>query len=317
MDATLLPLSLDLMLQLGGSKWLARDAIFVHLNASSASCDPSHAAAEWLRGYHETGEHADSGAGNVAAAIILSQGPGPEGGEADLAVRLNGDAGLLPNLDLVTTLRIVHGNAGGASIALAGMADCETAMCSPPQSPGDLARSTSCLWRFYQGHWMGRGDFPGGTFRSLAIDALELAVSPAASRGGRVTAHTLRSLELLSRSLNNVEEKLHHSTYAYLLFSLGCGASSPLAWIWFVVATAAPVAVLPLLALWRESRSKGGSPSAGRVGLAMASVAVVCLACLYLFRDPLRAYTLCALAYPTAMLYHRISAAGGPKARQD
>ncbi|QDZ24964.1 hypothetical protein HOP50_15g75070 [Chloropicon primus] len=304
-DSEMLPVSLDLMLLLKESRWLSRDMIFVHVSKSE-SCEPSATLNAWLEAYHYSGSSDPSWRpesvvpveGNIAAAVVLSSDKSGESG-ADLMMSINSGTGILPNLDLVTTFRVIQESLGSLSLALKGMESCEDGrgQCKAPESLEAYWRSFSCLATFYRRHWMASAtDHP--EFRKYNVDAIEVSFNEPISRDIKVEKQRdlVKTLELFARALNNVEEKLHHSTYTYMLFGTGCGVSTPFAWIWFVVLLQVTVLVTPLADLHHNA------PTAHSLAVDTAAIGFVCFTCLQLFQDPLRVYTLCALVFPLTNL---------------
>lgn len=316
-DEGLVHLTVELMALLDESNWLSRDVIFLHANFSEA-CEPTEAVNDWLASYHLARRRPGSRvgsvrpAGNIAAAVVLTH-QRPPASSQDLLVRINsGGSGLLPNLDLLTAFRTVQGSLGGVSLALDAMEPCETQVCAPPATLEDYARALTCLRQFYAHHWLGGPEGHHYRFRTYGVDALELRIGREFSIDSRQSQRKeeafIRILESFARSLNNVEEKLHHSTYTYLLVNSSCCVSSPLAWVWFLVAllvaNLAPALICRMrMGAERPTARPGLAATSAEyvamvAGASAVSLLIVCLACLALFREPLRAYLLCLATFP-------------------
>mmetsp|Transcript_5494 Transcript_5494/g.14203 ORF Transcript_5494/g.14203 Transcript_5494/m.14203 type:complete len:473 (-) Transcript_5494:629-2047(-) len=265
----------------------------------------------WARGARMTS------VGNIAAAFVVSLrsseggGGGEGGGEKDILVGVNGGiaSGLLPNLDLLTTLKEIHQlvegqrvGEGRLSLALDGMEECghwpspQPLACAPPESVQAYWKALLCLRKFYENHWEARPRQAAYRFRDYNVDALSLSLSRRLAEGaegveiatsGRRHRRMLQKrlldlLELYSRALNNVEEKLHHSTSMYMLLSLGCRVSTPLVWLWPPLALQAAALLATLR--WLQ---KGAN---GKVAKSAFAALTLSFACFHLFQDPLLAY---------------------------
>jgi hypothetical protein len=299
--------------------------------------------------------------GNVAAAFVLSQqqqqieiggddddddgdrGRGREKGKEkrkkDILISINSGRGLLPNLDLITTLKMVwesvsssvsyssgagYGSSSHSSLSMAleGMESCEDSVgsprrkCRPPQSFQEHVEALRCLSTFYLHHWRGpTSKLHSRMFRDFNIDSLELSVTKDLLGNSSKRLRMRHLLEGFTRALNNVEEKLHHSTYTYMLFSLGCSLASPLAWIWFLVLLVAlaalPTAMLLLSGGLEEDeeervsaigRKRRKTNAAVAAAASTATAVVLSATCFSFFQDPLLVYSLCGVAFPASLL---------------
>ena len=261
-DNRLFPLLLDFMHLLEDAEWLSRDVIFVYVNMSEP-CVPSKATNDWLSSYHlDAARHhfpemldvlpteaAPTASrrtlpdgGNIAAALVMSlnqqqdESSESEAAGKDLLLSTVGGHGLFANLDLLTTFKMVQEAVGSSSLALRGMEECSDfssdskEKCATPKSLQEYMHSLACVSKFYRHHWRGNRRFEWMKFRDYSVDALELSISERflspAGKTSKERRRLMDVLELFTRALNNVEEKLHHSTYTYVLTSLSCGVPS-------------------------------------------------------------------------------------------
>ena len=254
--------------------WLARDVLLIAVESDDSKQKAVDALGGWLNTYrspslslsHQRNVSLLScsspcssftfhRSGSILAALCLDI-PLDTSLSSTFTLHVGGLYGLSPNLDIVSViLQMLHRR--GLSVSIADTL--------PPHSP--LSSSSASV----APHWM-KDEYKGllrsmiqhvtgeatgfhGHFIANNIDAVTLqAVPPLAHTHGRshqssagFTGPLLVALDTFCHSLNNLIEKLHHSTWLYLLVSPTHFVTMS-KYVYAFVLLAAP---LPLLALMR------------------------------------------------------------------
>eukprot|EP00884_Botryococcus_braunii_P000656 jgi/Botrbrau1/10591/Bobra.0358s0011.1 len=216
--------ALGLMRHLAGVPWLAKNVIWLMLDPSCPS--PTLAMQAWLDVY--TLKRLDVGAlrfpraGLIQQAVILDI-PGDLFPHLTLASR--GFGSQLANLDLY---ELVATLATSLNLPISIPVEREPCTSRSWAEGHPLAAHLCRLQRLLQSAWrqgLGLPDGPHGPLLFEAVDAVTIVGSPyRAQTGSRQERHesllTLTIwLESVFRSLNNLSERLHHSTALYVLLS--------------------------------------------------------------------------------------------------
>jgi len=231
-DISSFPSVRSLMKVTSAARWLSKDLLVIVMEDG---CNLGQVTSHWVKQYHkpEVAGTIDDGngndrqpllrGGNLYASIVLKHdGKVPKG---SLSISINGGPGLLPNMDLVVTFRKIA-EEFFSPISLRGMESSSPSHCQSASFDQYLS-TLKRLAHFYLHHFAPTS-VPDGSdglvpFRQHAIDAIQIHANLRTSKVDVERSQRLVSvLELLLRSLGNLEEKLHHSQYLYLMASPNC-----------------------------------------------------------------------------------------------
>ncbi|EFN58972.1 hypothetical protein CHLNCDRAFT_49782 [Chlorella variabilis] len=243
---------------LRSSRWLAKDAVLLFADTQACGAEESAQAwLAAYNGAHDLFGFPRAGLLQQALVLELAGpaggsggGGGADSGASSAELSVHGGGSLLPNLDLYylvkrnlelhTTLPVglrasaatppaATWHAGAALAAAAGWLGL-----APPPGTQRYASDLQTLAAF--AGQLARGEPTGAHAAFLAhqVDAATLtlrfaaAAEPPAGRGGgakaaqraQLAAHTtLTAMEMVLRTFNNLQERLHHSTALYALVS--------------------------------------------------------------------------------------------------
>mmetsp|Transcript_11304 Transcript_11304/g.69794 ORF Transcript_11304/g.69794 Transcript_11304/m.69794 type:complete len:634 (+) Transcript_11304:1620-3521(+) len=173
--------------------WLAKDVLWV---VPDAGCSAQRALRTWMEAYYAPGVHPKEGepeeesrvprTGQITAALVLRGSK-----DAELKVDALGPNGALPNLDLVAAVQFLAGRYG--------------LLHSWPVATSPTRHLLSFMWKQAIGAPTGLH----GEFGRFYIDAATI-------EGGGTKQSTYAAVVVLTiRSLSNIGEKFHHSTFLY------------------------------------------------------------------------------------------------------
>lgn len=173
--------------------WLAKDVLWA---MPDASCGAQNALRRWLEAYHAPGTHPSEGEpeeearmprnGLMTAALVLRGS-----NAAQLKVDALGPNGALPNLDLVAAVQTLAGQHG--------------LQVAPWSATLPAQHLLSFMWKQASGIPTGLH----GEFRRFYVDAVTI------EGGGTKQSSYATVVALTVRSLSNIGEKFHHSTFLY------------------------------------------------------------------------------------------------------
>ncbi|KAK3241804.1 hypothetical protein CYMTET_48465 [Cymbomonas tetramitiformis] len=236
-DAFALSVGLALMKYLSRVPWLAKDIVWL---VPATGCDPGEAVRLWLSEYYSTSHHSPQ------AASVLKKTPSPfaragfivaalvvDIQDADfnyLSLSLEGDGGMLPNLDLVNVVRHNAANREQFPLFLEGSRPVNHYSPRTTHSFSTYEQQMDTLARFLLRQAEASASGAHGPFKPYAIEALSIVArkssDPVFARKQknlnsiqrfRVLA---RILEASLRSCSSILEKFHQSFFLYLLVSL-------------------------------------------------------------------------------------------------
>ncbi|GLE01046.1 hypothetical protein PINS_up009859 [Pythium insidiosum] len=290
---TSVALGLELLQFLSRARWLAKDVVLlVADDGETGGADGvSPGTDAWLAAYHSDPLHAaplgGGRAGVIRAAINLEAASTDGSVPTAVGVFTAGCNGQLPNLDLVNTA-VSHCRSFGVPVVL-DRCETMTAAACPPAATFAGAALDRVLFRplqallpsadAYLANLKGMLRFmttlatgpsgPHASFIRYNIDAITFSLVRSPQRHDALsTEDVLRSLELLLRSLSNIEEKLHQSFFLYVLPNADTFVS--VGEYYYTVALAVSPAIVHLLVLL-ASRDASGL----RVALALVAVAAL------------------------------------------
>ncbi|KAJ0391097.1 hypothetical protein ATCC90586_010703 [Pythium insidiosum] len=283
-------LGLELLQFLSRARWLAKDIVLlVADDGVAAGIDGVAPGTDaWLSAYHSDPLHLAQlrgRAGVIRAAINLESLPS-DGAPTAVGIFTAGCNGQLPNLDLVNTA-VSHCRIHGVPVVLDR---CETTASCPPVAalagsvldrvlykplqlllaPTDAyIANLKGMLRFMTTLATGPSG-PHASFIRYNIDAITFSLVRSPQHHHELaTEDVLRSLELLLRSLSNIEEKLHQSFFLYVLPNADTFVS--VGEYYYTVALAVSPAIVQLLVLLASREASG-------LRVAMALVVVVLVA---------------------------------------
>lgn len=173
--------------------WLAKDVLWV---VPDAGCSAQKALRTWMEAYYAPGVHPKEGepeeesrvprTGQITAALVLRGSK-----DAELKVDALGPNGALPNLDLVAVVQFLAGRYGLQQ--------------SRPVDKPPMQHLLSFMWKQAIGAPTGLH----GEFGRFYIDAATI------EGGGSKQNMYAAVVALTIRSLSNIGEKFHHSTFLY------------------------------------------------------------------------------------------------------
>lgn len=219
-----LSIGIVLMKHLSTTTWRSKDIVFVAVPISDHQnrWKSFEAFEMWVHTYHGDGDRSFARAGNIIGALTLDI---PRGIPfSALSIVPGGHFGLLPNLDVISVVtRVFAGNSVPITV-------CETASTpkrllerAPPLPPlrGDIKGFLRCFLAQLGGFETGFH----GALLNYNVDAVTLRAVVGDERVSRNrwnmqnAMNIMRSVEACFRSFNNLIEKLHHSTFLYILIS--------------------------------------------------------------------------------------------------
>ena len=207
--------------------WLARDVMIVAVEHAGDRARAVDALAGWLQHYraplslnasYTPRPFRRCGAILAALSLDLPLMPAAAPAFSSFTVHAGGRYGLSPNLDIVSvTLRVMRDR--GVDVGVAGGSGRER----PPALwwMGGFDVEYRGLVRSAVQHVTGEATGYHGHFIHHNIDAVTIAALPSPPRSSRddATGRLLLSLDAFLHASNNLIEKLHHSTWLYLLLS--------------------------------------------------------------------------------------------------
>jgi hypothetical protein len=201
-------------------RWLAKNVIFIAVESRANSLLAEEALEAWVATYMGTFQRTEfRRAGNILSTLVLDL---PAGCHASsLSVVAASKSGLLPNLDIVS-LVVKQLKDLKFSVLIADSA-------SQPRPLRDddstldrqgLGRYKG-LWRFMLDSCVGPASSLHSAFVDRSMDAITISANCKGTEAQDFdTAFRLiAALLQIFRPLNNLVEKLHHSTWLYLLVS--------------------------------------------------------------------------------------------------
>ena len=262
-----------------GVPWLARDVLLVAVENGGNKLKAVDALGGWLHTYrspsatpsqhyqrHNTSTSFDPlssslssassftfyRSGSILAALCLDI-PLHTPVTSAFTLHVGGLYGLSPNLDIVSVLLSML-QRRGLPVSVADTFPTHSPLSSAPGSsaPAWLKDEHKGLLRSMVHHVTGEATGFHGHFIANNIDAITLQALPSTTHphryhGGGFTGPLLLSLDAFFHSMNNLIEKLHHSTWLYLLVS----PTHFVTMSKYVYAFALLAAPLPLIALSR------------------------------------------------------------------
>jgi hypothetical protein len=304
-----LALALVASLSEAGRGFLAKDIVLIAVDRAQDEGPAQRALDNWVDAYFgltdsggsgdiarcAPGIDAGSGRGAIIGAVGLESGGAPLSGHWTLLA--SGLQGRLPNLDLVNlVLRLWMQH--GLPISISDTRNWGRA--GGGTSTPVLSSSHVALLRFSTDLALGASPAYHGAFLRCGVDALTLRSVPRggpASVGSLELWQTARALEGSLRSLNNLVERLHHSTFFYLLFDLAHFTSMN-RFLYAVPLLIGPLLVRALVLLFSASSDSPASPSilAGAALHAAFIASGAALGALHLARPPAASWTLSVAA---------------------
>lgn len=188
-------------------EWLAKNVVILYIDVSNLTI---HAGLDaWMDGVVDG--HLDRRIGHVQQAVILdvtsrSKDVSSSAGRNTVTIKIHGWNGQLPNLDMYMTARKnaeMHASRGADIVV-------HDAIASSP-----LTLKLRAFLTFVIHHAIGIADGGHAEMLERGIDAMTLEVAMIHDSNGVKMA--LQLAEGVVRTLNNLQEKLHHATGLYAL----------------------------------------------------------------------------------------------------
>lgn len=218
-----LSIGLALMKHLSTTSWRSKDIVFVAVPLLENKWESFEAFEMWVHTYHGGGDRSFARAGNIIAALTLDI---PRGVPfSTLSIIPGGHFGLLPNLDLISVVTRVFATNGVSLTVCESASTPKRLLERTPSLPAPLRGDIKGFLRCFLSQLGGVETGFHGALLNYNVDAVTLRAVVGEDRQSRSrwnlqnAMSIMRSVEGCFRSWNNLIEKLHHSTFLYILIS--------------------------------------------------------------------------------------------------
>jgi len=203
---------------LGEQGWLAKNIILVLLDVSK--CTSDQALFSWVNSNLDT-LRTDRRIGQIQQAIFVDI---ESLDMTDATIKVHGLGGQLPNYDMYMIARRNLELYSSWKIKVEGSQIGSRPGNKQSEEPGYPENQLTTLARFMWHQAFGIPSGPHSVMLKRAIDSLSISLS--SSKGNQFRNHgvpvvqlerCLQVLEMMVRTMNNLQEKLHHSTAFYAL----------------------------------------------------------------------------------------------------
>eukprot|EP00890_Picochlorum_soloecismus_P002628 jgi/Picsp_1/3366/NSC_06204-R1_glycosylphosphatidylinositol anchor attachment 1 protein len=204
---------------LGEQGWLAKNVVLVLLDVSK--CTSEQALFSWVNSNLDSLIRTDRRIGQIQQAILVDM---ESLDMTDATIKVHGLGGQLPNYDMYMIARRNLELYSSWKIKVEGSPIGSRPGNKQSEEPGYPRNQLTTLARFMWHQAFGIPSGPHSIMLKRGIDSLSISIT--SSRGNQFKTHgvpvvqfdrCLQLLEMMVRTMNNLQEKLHHSTAFYAL----------------------------------------------------------------------------------------------------